>query len=83
MMKKKLLSVLLCLTMLATLLVGCGSKKETSTNAKGTDSGKAITLKWAIWDKDLTPYWVALKDAYEAAHKNVTIELTDLGSATT
>lgn len=42
--------------------------------------GEAVTLKWAIWDKDITPYWVALKDAYEAANPNVTIEMTDLGS---
>lgn len=43
-------------------------------------SSEAITLKWAIWDKDITPYWQALKDAYEASHENVTIEMTDLGS---
>lgn len=43
-------------------------------------SGEAVTLKWAIWDKDITPYWNALKDAYEAANPNVTIEMTDLGS---
>lgn len=42
--------------------------------------GEAVTLKWAIWDKDATPYWNALKDAYEAANPNVTIEMTDLGS---
>ena len=43
-------------------------------------SGEAITLKWAIWDKDITPYWQAIKEAYEASHENVTIEMTDLGS---
>ena len=42
--------------------------------------GEAVTLKWAIWDKDITPYWQALKDKYEAANPNVTIEMTDLGS---
>ena len=42
--------------------------------------GEAVTLKWAIWDKDITPYWQALKDGYEAANPNVTIEMTDLGS---
>ncbi len=39
-----------------------------------------ITLKWAIWDKDITAYWVAIKEAYEAANPNVTIEMVDLGS---
>jgi len=93
-MKKKLLSVLLATAMLAALFTGCSSKNaETETNspaattpaeetstAEPTTEGEAITLKWAIWDKDITPYWTALKDAYEAANSNVTIELTDLGS---
>lgn len=43
-------------------------------------AAEAITLKWAIWDKDTTPYWNAIKDNYEAANPNVTIEMTDLGS---
>lgn len=42
--------------------------------------GEEITLKWAIWDKDITPYWQAIKDGYEASHPGVTIEMTDLGS---
>lgn len=45
------------------------------------DAGEEVTLKWAIWDKDTTPYWQALKDAYEAANPNVTLEMVDLGSA--
>ncbi len=44
------------------------------------DAAEPITLKWAIWDKDITPYWEALKEAYEAANPNVTVEMTDLGS---
>ncbi|MDF2871137.1 MAG: extracellular solute-binding protein family 1 [Anaerocolumna sp.] len=93
-MKKKLLSVLLATAVFATLLTGCGSKNaETETNspaattsaeetpaAEPATEGEAVTLKWAIWDKDITPYWTALKEAYEAANNNVTIELTDLGS---
>ncbi len=43
-------------------------------------SGEAVTLKWAIWDQDTTPYWQALKDAYEEKNPNVTIEMVDLGS---
>ncbi len=49
--------------------------KDNKDNASG-----AVTLKWAIWDQDTTPYWVALKDGYEATHDNVKIELVDLGS---
>ncbi|HAG69996.1 MAG TPA: ABC transporter substrate-binding protein, partial [Lachnospiraceae bacterium] len=44
------------------------------------DSGEAVTLKWALWDKDTTVYYQPLVDAYTAAHPNVTIEMVDLGS---
>jgi len=58
--------------------------KEESTateNAEAPEAGgEQVTLKWAIWDKDITPYWNALKDAYEEANQNVTIEMVDLGS---
>ena len=56
----------------------------TTTAAENKDNkdnaSDAVTLKWAIWDQDTTPYWVALKDGYEATHDNVKIELVDLGS---
>jgi multiple sugar transport system substrate-binding protein len=93
-MKRKLLSLLLAVTVSATMLVGCGSKAtETQDNTTVTETPAAttapdapaeaeeITLKWAIWDKDITPYWEALKEGYETANPNVKIELTDLGSA--
>ena len=52
-----------------------------AADAEATDAAaEAVTLKWAIWDKDITPYWNALKDAYEASHEGVTIEMVDLGS---
>ncbi len=104
-MKRKLLSALLAVTMVAGLLSGCGSSdsqtasEETKTEAAAdtntepeaedvADSGEEpaeaegepVTLKWAIWDKDSTPYWDALKEEYEAANPNVTIEMVDLGS---
>ena len=49
--------------------------------APAEEAAEEVTLKWAIWDKDSTPYWVALQEAYEAAHPGVTIEMVDLGSA--
>lgn len=55
--------------------------EETTQELEAEEAeAEAITLKWAIWDKDITPYWNALKDAYEAANQNVTIEMVDLGS---
>ena len=39
-----------------------------------------ITLNWALWDWNATAYYQPLIDAYQAAHPNVKIEYTDLGS---
>ena len=87
--------MLLVASMTGALLAGCGSGEtastdasadaaadtntETAADAAATD-GEAVTLKWAIWDQETTPYWNALKEAYEAANPNVTIEMVDLGS---
>lgn len=43
-------------------------------------AAETLTLKWAVWDQDTTPYWQALKDEYEKKNPNVTIEMVDLGS---
>lgn len=56
-------------------------EEPAAPEADTQESAEPITLKWAIWDKDITPYWQALKDEYETAHDNVTIEMVDLGSA--
>lgn len=57
------------------------AKEEVAEAAPAEETAEPVTLKWAIWDKDATPYWQALKDGYEAANSNVTIEMVDLGSA--
>ena len=57
------------------------AKEEVAEEAPAEETTEPVTLKWAIWDKDATPYWQALKDGYEAANPNVTIEMVDLGSA--
>lgn len=51
---------------------------DTAEEAPAEDEN--ITLKWAIWDQETTPYWQALKDEYEKKNPNVTIEMVDLGS---
>ena len=80
----------LALTLAAAMslsLAACGGSAsstagETASAAASTASGdSAVTLNWAIWDKDSTAYWQALADGYTAAHPNVTIEMTDLGSS--
>ena len=80
----------LALTLAAAMslsLAACGGSAsstagETASTAASTASGDSgVTLNWAIWDKDSTAYWQALADGYTAAHPNVTIEMTDLGSS--
>ena len=39
-MKKKLVSALLCVAMVATMLAGCGSKKEADSSDEGGSSGE-------------------------------------------
>ena len=71
-MKKKVISMLLATAMVAALFAGCGKK--------GSSSGDEVVLKWAIWDQSTTQYWTDIKEAYEASHENVKIEMVDLGS---
>ncbi|MGN0427214.1 MAG: ABC transporter substrate-binding protein [Agathobacter sp.] len=56
---------------------------NTTTDAPADTIAEAepVTLTWAIWDESTTTYWSALKEAYEAANPNVTIEMVDLGSS--
>ena len=46
----------------------------------GAKAQEQITLNWALWDWAATAYYQPLIDAYQAAHPNVKIEYTDLGS---
>ncbi|MBE5947755.1 MAG: sugar ABC transporter substrate-binding protein [Lachnospiraceae bacterium] len=71
-MKKRVISMLLMTAMVAALFAGCGKK--------GSSSGDEVVLKWAIWDQATTQYWTDIKEAYEASHENVKIEMVDLGS---
>lgn len=84
---KKLIALVLAFAMVLSM-AACG-KNETQGETKPTQAAsqnetkteEKVTLKWAIWDKDTTPYWQALVDAYKAKNPNVTIEMVDLGSS--
>ena len=56
------------------------ASSEGSSQASASGSAEPVTLKWAIWDESTTQYWGDIKDAYEASHEGVTIEMVDLGS---
>lgn len=61
-----------------------GGATEAATTAAGTTAAPAAgttTLKWALWDINLTSYYEPLIQAYEAAHPDVKIEMVDLGSS--
>ena len=45
-MKKRILSVLLCAAMVATMAVGCGSKKEGGSDSKSSDK----LVYWSMWE---------------------------------
>ena len=76
-MKKKLLSTLIAASMVAAALAGCAAPAATAT-APAADSAapaaeassdaasgdEAVTLKWALWDKDTTVYYQPLIDAH-------------------
>ena len=95
-MKKKVLSLVLATAMMSTLLAGCGSSEGTTasgsstpassqttsseTTGSNTTTAEPVTLKWAIWDQETTQYWTDIKEAYEASHEGVTVEMVDLGS---
>jgi len=72
-MKNKFVLILLALTLVCGSLFAGGSS---SSAQSGT-----TTLKWAMWDADLTVYYKPLIEAYQAKNPNVKIELVDLGSA--
>lgn len=84
-MKKKVLSALLCVSMVATMVTGCGSKGEetdsTGTAVSGTEaaapaaSGETIALKvWAAEeDQTLT---AELVENFKAANPDQTFDIT-------
>ncbi len=63
---KKLVSALLCLTMLLSLAA--------------VASADATTLTVACWDLAITPYYTAIKEGFEKANPDITIEYVDLAS---
>ena len=65
--------------MLVLTMVFSGSLFAAAANEQ-TPAG-TTTLRWAMWDADLTVYYRPLINAYQARNPNIRIELVDLGSA--
>ena len=58
-MKKKIVSVLLCAAMVATMAVGCGGKSD---GDGGSSKGGDKLVYWAMWSED-EPQAKVIKDA--------------------
>lgn len=92
-MKKRTLSIALACAMVAASLAGCGggSNETTAATTEGANSettasesaaaGGETTLKWSVWDINLSPYYQPLIDTFEEDHPGVKIEMVDLGSS--
>lgn len=72
----------------AAALTACGSSSSSSTATAAPSGSTAaaapegpVTLQWAVWDLETTPYWRAMADGYHAANPDVTVEMIDLGSS--
>ena len=74
-MKKKIMSILLCVAMLSTLLAACGGKEDGGTTE--SKDGKTVLKMWTIAtesDAFHNAYVKAIEE-YEAAHPDVIIEM--------
>lgn len=78
-MKKKVLSILLCMAMAATVFTGCGSKKDGDGNAKTAD-GK-VNLKFYIWS-DEENYMTEVAQNYNESQKDVNVEVVSIPNET-
>ncbi|MDR1148318.1 MAG: sugar ABC transporter substrate-binding protein, partial [Spirochaetaceae bacterium] len=65
-----------------TLVFGVAASLFAEGNRQAETSGGGLTtLKWALWDYDLTVYYRPLIDAYQVKNPQIRIETVDLGSA--
>lgn len=78
-MKKKLISAILCVAMVATMLVGCGSKEESNDAAEGSAAAPAAgdTHKIGITIQSLSnAYWAGVMTKLEEVLKDAGWEYT-------
>ena len=74
-MKKRILSVLLCAAMVATMAVGCGGNKKSGDDSKkdgGESSGKLVY--WSMWE-EAEPQGQAIKAAIDAYTEETGVEV--------
>lgn len=69
-MKKKILSVLLCTAMVASLAVGCGGNKNSDSGSSSTDK----LVYWSMWEAT-EPQGQAIQEAIDAYTKETGVEV--------
>nr|WP_314766178.1 sugar ABC transporter substrate-binding protein [uncultured Lachnoanaerobaculum sp.] len=81
-MKIKVVKRLMAIVMVAGLLVGCGTKEGTSSNAGESKSGNSdeITLKVALWDYSNTEYFKNLFKSFSDKYPNIKCEAVEFAS---
>ena len=72
-MKKRILSVLLCMAMVASLLVGCGGSSESSESAEG----EKVTLDVIIsqYGNYTQEWWTEFEAAFEEANADIDLNI--------
>lgn len=69
-MKKKILSVLLCTAMVASLAVGCGGNKNSDSGSSSSDK----LVYWSMWEAT-EPQGQAIQEAIDAYTKETGVEV--------
>ena len=71
-MKKKIMAMLCCMTMLAASLTGCGGQKEAAETAASTDGAKVALITMDSIDQ----HWISLNEGAQKAAAELGVEVT-------
>ena len=77
-MKKRILSILVCMCMLTGMFAGCGKKEDGGQLDDGKDGGKEqieLTILSTLVTENEAPLEQAMADKYMEEHPNVKINL--------
>lgn len=75
-MKKKLVSVLLCVAMVASMAVGCGSKSDSKSKESDSD-GKTTLTFWCHENEPWVKSYKAMAEKFEKENPEYTVEVKD------
>lgn len=91
-MKRKLMAIMLVLTMAVTMLAGCNSGKTTTTpedkpteaettvkpEEEKVEEQKDVTLTMWVWDDAQVPATQAMADEFHEMYPHITVEITSI-----